>query len=460
MTNFLFPIETTARELDQKLLMAVKSCKPGRKIYVGDQQFIRMLSFFLRGGVFYGKHLFGKPYFSDTKYYERLKRRNFKLVHLNEEGAVVPGDDKVFGQLLKQAERPSVLSEDDFLITWGEWQKRFNKSYENPVASIIATGHPRFDLYSPKYQSYFGDEVNALNKKYGNYILVNTAFSYSNNGEGGVGFIFKPTLSYDAKTIEHREYRFKRWHNQMQSVAGIVYLVNKLSIKYPDTNIIIRPHPSEDLEYYKKIFDGIANVLIIYEGAVTPWILGSKVLIHNGCTTAIEATLAGKPVINYSPNFDQDFDIYLATICGKTFNNVESVISEVDKSYLSDCIVELPKNKRAIDLFKNFTDNDTSASVLNVLEEADNLTDRRKVSNVNLTALRIMSLVHRGFLVLKYSYLFLVGRKKDKADYLKRFGNLEQASIGKKIDSLNQILDKNVKVKYVGRFLTVLEVDK
>ena len=161
MSNFLFPIETTARELDHKIYMGIKSLKKGRKIYIGDQQVIRNISFFVKGGVFYGKHLFGKPRFSDTRYYERLKKRCFNIVHLNEEGAVWPGKEDVWRSMLEQAERPSKLDKNDILATWGEWQKKFNLSREPVQASIVATGHPRFDLYSQKFREYF-DTCNIL----------------------------------------------------------------------------------------------------------------------------------------------------------------------------------------------------------------------------------------------------------------------------------------------------------
>ena len=44
------------------------------------------------------------------------------------------------------------------------------------------------------------------------------------------------------------------------------------------------------------------NLIIEAEGPVHPWILASKLVIHQNCTTGMEAFAAGKNVINYVPD--------------------------------------------------------------------------------------------------------------------------------------------------------------
>ncbi|WP_373929905.1 surface carbohydrate biosynthesis protein [Vibrio cyclitrophicus] len=458
MSNFLFPIETTARELDHKILMAILAAKEGRNIFVGDQQIIRTLSFLLKGGVFYGKHLFGKPSFSDKTYYNRLKSRGFKLVHLNEEGAVWPGKEFEWKNILKQCERPSQLSKDDFLATWGRWQKEFNESYEPTEATICTTGHPRFDLYSERYRRYFLEDTKKINDDFGDFILINTAFSYSNNGEGGVGFIFKPNVAYDTNNEDHRKYRFKRWKQQMFSIADIVDLVNKISLVYPDKKIVIRPHPSEDSSYYESIFQNIDNVSVVYKGAVTPWILACKLMIHNGCTTAIEATLANKPVINYSTNPDPDFDVYLANICGFTTDCSDEALNYVERAYQGSINVMMPKDKFANSLFHNFETDQSCYEVIQLLSKADELNNNSSttLSNINL---KLVGLYHELYLFFKYSYLSFVGRNKDAVDYKKRFEKFDEIDISNRVNLLSKILKISVKVKFVSRHVFVITKD-
>lgn len=457
MSNFLFPLETTARELDHKILMAVLAAQKGRNIFVGDQQIIRILSFLLKGGVFYGKHLFGKPSFSDKSYYNRLKLRGFKLVHLNEEGAVWPGKEPEWKNILKQCERPSQLTGDDFLATWGLWQKDFNESYEPTKVIIKVTGHPRFDLYSEKYLDYFSKQTNRLIKEYGDFILVNTAFSYSNNGEGGVKFIFKPNLAYDATNEEQRKYRFKRWNKQMCSLASIVDLVNQISLKHPDKKIILRPHPSEDSQYYRDIFQDIKNVKVIYDGAVTPWILACKILIHNGCTTSIEATLAKKPVINYTEKIDPSFDVYLASICGVTMSSTSKVLEYVTKVYNEKINVTMPIDQKANDLFYNFQSDNTAPKVLDLLNSAAQDVNISEVNKLSKFSLQLVTIFHQVYLFSKYTYLAFKGRSKDRVDYRKRFELFSQSDIQDRVNRMAVILDKKVKVTFINKYMFIVE---
>ena len=458
MSNFLFPIETTARELDHKILMGILAANAGHDVFIGDQQIIRTLSYLLKGGVFYGKHLFGKPSFSDKEYYYRLKKRGFKLVHLNEEGAVWPGKEYDWKNILKQCERPSQLTKDDYLATWGDWQKNFNESYEPTNANIVTTGHPRFDLYADKFRSYFETETSKLNELYGDFILVNTAFSYSNNGEGGAKFIFKPNLAYDTTNEDHRKYRFRRWKQQMFSIADIVDLVNRISLAYPNKKIIIRPHPSENSQYYQDIFQNIKNVHIIYKGAVTPWLLACNVLIHNGCTTAIEATLAGKVVINYCTNPDPDFDVYLANICGRTINKSEDVLSALTKVFHGDYLSNKPDDAIANKLFHNFKCDNSADKVLELLHKADGLVEKDKVRKMSSSTLKLTGLFHNAYLFSKYTFLSLKGRKQDKVDYKKRFELFDRSNISNRVTVLSGILGINAKVIFISKHLFIVKV--
>ena len=53
-------------------------------------------------------------------------------------------------------------------------------------------------------------------------------------------------------------------------------------------------------------FEGYKNVHVVNDGPITPWVNNSFAVLHNGCTTSIEASISGKPVITFIP-FDQFF---------------------------------------------------------------------------------------------------------------------------------------------------------
>ena len=47
------------------------------------------------------------------------------------------------------------------------------------------------------------------------------------------------------------------------------------------------------------------------DGAAVPWLLAADVVIHNGCTTGLEAYLLERPVLCFQPITDPEFDLDL-----------------------------------------------------------------------------------------------------------------------------------------------------
>jgi len=69
--------------------------------------------------------------------------------------------------------------------------------------------------------------------------------------------------------------------------------------------IVIRPHPTVDLEKYRNYFckklDSSLNFLIIREGTAMEWMKRATLIFHNNCTTAIEGYYFGmKNIFNFS----------------------------------------------------------------------------------------------------------------------------------------------------------------
>ncbi len=77
---------------------------------------------------------------------------------------------------------------------------------------------------------------------------------------------------------------------------------------FPDLTIVVRPHPTENHEAYKKIAARCKHVQVTNDGNVVPWLLAAKVLVHNGCTTGVEAYVMRVPVITYRPSVNDYYD--------------------------------------------------------------------------------------------------------------------------------------------------------
>lgn len=53
-------------------------------------------------------------------------------------------------------------------------------------------------------------------------------------------------------------------------------------------------------------FTDLPNVHVIREGTITQWVHHAFAVLHNGCTTALEAVIAKRPVVAYVP-FEREY---------------------------------------------------------------------------------------------------------------------------------------------------------
>ena len=68
----------------------------------------------------------------------------------------------------------------------------------------------------------------------------------------------------------------------------------------------MRPHPADDPDTVKDLMfkHGVRSdrVSCIGTNEVFPWISASRLVVHNCCTTSLEAGFLGTPVVTYAPS--------------------------------------------------------------------------------------------------------------------------------------------------------------
>jgi hypothetical protein len=113
------------------------------------------------------------------------------------------------------------------------------------------------------------------------------------------------------KDEEHEDF-LERWSDYLgEMYHEFIEMSVGLHRAFPDRTIIIRPHPSESLETWKKATESFPNIKVIQDGNVIPWIMASDVMIHNSCTTGVESYILGEPVISYCPLTSEVYDSFL-----------------------------------------------------------------------------------------------------------------------------------------------------
>jgi surface carbohydrate biosynthesis protein len=306
--SLLIPVENQVRELDAKLLLACVAAFRGYRSILGPRQEItaRIPSF--SKGIYISKGLAGRS----AMLFQLARKSGHEIVTWDEEALVHLPPEIYFSRRIS----PAAIKYVSHLFAWGEdnadlWRQYPSLPSELP---IHITGNPRGDLLRVEMRSFYKQEVNQIRKAYGDFILVNTNFNHVNafysymnlfqqtdkNGE-------PPKFGLAAKGMT-REYAEGLRDYKQALFEDFKQLIPSLEKTFPDYAIVVRPHPTEKQEVYRKIASQCERVWVTNEGNVVPWLMATKVLVHNSCTTGVEAYILEVPAITYRSSINEYYD--------------------------------------------------------------------------------------------------------------------------------------------------------
>ena len=282
--NILIPVEISSRELIYKIFLARELCLKGFNCFIGRKNDINRLMKTFKNFVY-----LDKGYHEDKSetLYNIIRKRNGFIVNLDEEGAVY-----IDGDTFRKRYSSTMFNNVDLALLWGAKQFDLVSTNFNSNNKVQITGHPRFELLKPNYKYLYEDSIKKIKARFNDYILINTNMGFGNNVRGD---------NHVTNNYMSRFPNIKEIINcDKLKLNGFISLISKISNQL-DNDIIIRPHPEEDMSLYQKIFRKNPKVHVIYENSVIPWIIASRIMIHPDCTTAIEALILGKTPISFLP---------------------------------------------------------------------------------------------------------------------------------------------------------------
>ena len=100
----------------------------------------------------------------------------------------------------------------------------------------------------------------------------------------------------------------------------------------------------KDIEAWKILLKGIPNVHVLRDGSINSWVNSSFAIMHNCCTTALEATVSNRPVVTYIP-FDQEYSPQLSNELGHRVVSLEELLSKVNNIFESSKSNDQKKNE-------------------------------------------------------------------------------------------------------------------
>lgn len=361
-TLFL-PIETSIRELDYNLILAVMVLNPEVQVLIGQTGVICEEASQRLNGVILGKNFINNDKKRPMTMYKDFQKNGIRLFYLHEEGGPI-FNFQSFQDRLNRYIDPNCFSGNDFVLTWGDLDREhYLEQIDSGLCNIVKVGTPRFDLGKKKYSALYQQEVEELKKQYGKIILFNTNFESNNYLGKGRVIINNAVASSDREMIN--QYIGQITHEN-DVYSNFIRLINELSQRYPDYSIVLRPHPSEEDSAYSSILEHIPNAHVTREGSLVSWFRASDCLIAHYCTTMMEAYLTGTPVINFKPVHDLRYQIPEMDAISKTCVNNEEVFEFIDdlKSSKYPSIMDLELMKKLRGRIANYEEGFDSFQVL------------------------------------------------------------------------------------------------
>ena len=318
--------------------------------------------------------------------YCRLTR--IKIVVIESEGGLI---SESFVKRYKKILNESNDKIDRYFL-WGSNKiPLVNKFF---LYKYIVTGHPRFDIFFLK--NYKNKFLKNFKKK--NYILINTSFVRINPIEGNrIGL------------IESKKYKAGKLYKHEKSYFDkLLRFLKSFSEKNSNISFVIRPHPFESVEIYKREFANCNNVAVNNEGDIYFYLKYCKFVVNYNCQTSLDAVLAGKNSINFS-SFRSTKKLKILDKISTRVENEIQLLTAINKFLISNKVVNLENRKELVaEYYNNIKEISSKIIIHNILLLLKNLSEKNLGSSI--FRIIIIYIKKRSFLeVIKFIIKLFLG---------------------------------------------------
>ncbi|WP_281247339.1 surface carbohydrate biosynthesis protein [Marinospirillum celere] len=317
-------VDSPRRDLRWRIYMAANLSKYGITSIIGQRDYILPTHDNSKKAIWLGRFISNNGKVpGDKLLFETFKRNKTPVFFIHDEGGF--HIKKYYNNTITERIHPIDIMKEDFIkkvYVWGEEQKKIllDKARKELKEKITISGSPKFEILE---NAEVGDEK---------WILACTPFKVCNPGSQGI----KPfseraiDLAKDDTAGSMNEahwHHLRYWKKTTDEFSEFIEMIDQLSTKLPNENIVIRPHPDENADYYKGLFSHRKNIEINSSGDAFYLIRNSKAVIHTESTTGLEALLCGKKTINFRPLGEHDYVMLGLETAGTSAGNINEVLT-------------------------------------------------------------------------------------------------------------------------------------
>ena len=293
------PVGTKCRELLGKALLAAKAVERGWRVLIGSLDIREELLEDSAPGLLIENNI------PDDKAerFSRLKARGYLIANLSEESALYRNAEEYWTHRIGSR----ALESADVIFTVGVRSEEDIRAYRQTAADrMVLTGNPRFDTLLPGVRTVYDAEAEALRRRYGRFLLVNSNFGPANPYKMGLDVVAAWCRDGKLTTPEQVDRKRREIAYKTRQMIDLQSLLAEVARAGAFDRIIVRPHPTENHDAWRA-WGAAVNISVEYEGSAIPWLLAAEMMLHAGCTTAIEALLLDRPTVSFVPLPDSEF---------------------------------------------------------------------------------------------------------------------------------------------------------
>ena len=324
----IIPVETKSREFHGKLFLAFYLLRLGHPVLLGEQGRLWNYCDLIDPAIYLDKSVAS----TRVEWFRRCRAMGHKVVSWDEEGLVF------FNNWLYRKQRidPLALDQVSRFFAWGEIQQEaICEEYPQYREKIVLCGNPRFDLLRVEMREFYRPAVESLRKRFGCMLLINTNFAFHNHYKPQDELCQLLARYPIAKEPGYME-KWIAMHREMHE--AYLHMVPELLRRFPEHEIVVRPHPSESHEPWLELAKKHPRLHVDATGNVHEWILASEAVVHFNCTTAVESFLLDVPAVAYRPSLYPNYENQLPNSLSVNAFSLEELFSALDKRHkMQEC---------------------------------------------------------------------------------------------------------------------------
>ena len=452
-------IESVKRELDSKILLALRALKKNYRVVIGQKGGLRELIKDTNPGIMVLKS-FGPK---NTSHIDFIKKNNFKIVSSDEELILAMDfEDKIEWRMNNEN-----LNKLDLLLAVGETSdfSVFKKNFNSIVKNILVCGNMRLQLLKKNYRKLLERDTDLFNRKFGNYILFLTSFPQINKVRemNEIDWPYSRVVSANIHPDSRQVYLGnEQVLMQREILFETIKFLDNFEKNFPNQNLVISPHPNEKFDFwsnyikkrkFKKIFINLDT-----HSSSFPLMNASEMIISLNSTSLLESYFLEKKAINFLGKNTRESEIDL-------LKKILKVVRSSDE--LTETIKDLKKNETEkvlclqFDEIKNSEENfDSFDSILDAFDKLKGVDAHENLfkNNYYLVFSKFRSL--KNYIKRVISYALKLNPMIMRFRWVKLGTRLYKKNFIKNVMHINSLEKvENLKIKQVGSEVFLLDSD-